>query len=156
MMPLTIIEPLQVLVIGAGRAGFLKARTAMGHQQKVTLLAPKFSPEASALGCQHIKADLYQCQLDDFSRYQLIYFAQPWPNSATEQAWLTSLIKQLKNSGKWVCVSCKPELGNVVNPCSRKVGNYLIAVSGSGNTPAITRDITEHLAAELSAFTQSN
>lgn len=154
MMPITLTKPQRVLIIGGGRAAEIKAKTALGYEQQVTLLAPEFSDECSGLNCTHIVADFYQCNPKMWSDFDLFYFAQPWPSDLSQQLIICQTSSWLIEIGKLVCVSCQPRLGNMVNPCSRSVGDNIIAVSGPGHDPKQTRLHTLMLSQTLSKIKQ--
>ncbi|TKB50053.1 NAD(P)-dependent oxidoreductase [Ferrimonas aestuarii] len=153
-LSLTITRSLNVLVVGGGRAGYLKASSALKQKQLVTLLSERFNSECSALPCWQVQGDLYQWQWPDFEPFDLIYLALPWPHDEDKQQHLKQLCNQLMAKERLLCVSCRPELGNVVNPCVRQVGEYQLALSGSGDTPAVTRELTNSLAAHLAKIQQ--
>ncbi|QIZ76312.1 NAD(P)-dependent oxidoreductase [Ferrimonas lipolytica] len=149
MMPITLTQPLRVLVVGGGRAASIKARTALRYNQQVTLLSPALTDDCIDLDCVHIEADLYQCDDATFVGYDLVYLALPWPQQLSLQLHLTELASRLIAKGALLCVSCQPRLGNFVNPCSRSVGDNVLALSGSGRNPRQTRKHTIQLAHEL-------
>ncbi|GIU48444.1 NAD(P)-dependent oxidoreductase [Shewanella sp. KT0246] len=154
MMPITLTKPQRILIIGGGRAAEIKAKTALRYDQQVTLLAPEFSAECVELNCARIEADFYQCNPKKWIGFDLFYIALPWPSDLTQQLFICQVSSRLIELGKLVCVSCQPRLGNMVNPCSRSVGDSIIAVSGPGNDPKQTRLHTLMLSQTLSKFQQ--
>jgi len=146
MMPLILTTPLRVLVIGAGRAGLIKVRSALRYQQDITVISTDFSAEIQAEACHQIPADFYEMTADDMSGWDLIYLAIPWPQCLDKQAFISSWADELKARKKLLCISCRPTLGNVVNPCSRRVGDHTLTLSGADMRPKNTKGLTEQLA----------
>ncbi|SDJ79126.1 Siroheme synthase (precorrin-2 oxidase/ferrochelatase domain) [Ferrimonas sediminum] len=149
MMPLTFTDAMSVLIIGGGRAAAIKATSVLRYQQRVTLISPQFNERCLGLPCERIDGDVYQMRPEDFAAYQLIYLAMPWPATSERRRHIERLAKTLKADGKLLCVSCKPQLGNVTNPCSRRVGEHLLALSCEYSDPLRTRSLTEKLTESL-------
>lgn len=161
MMPLILTKPLRVLIIGAGRAGMIKARSALRYQQDVTLLSTEFTlceqdnidkPSlANELDekLSKIHADFYQLSIDELQAWDLFYLAIPWPNDAVKQLFISNWSQAMVTRNKLVCVCCQPNLGNVVNPCSRQVNDYLLTLSGADMRPQKSVKLTSQLALQL-------
>ncbi|WP_417347242.1 NAD(P)-dependent oxidoreductase [Ferrimonas sp.] len=153
MMPLVMTDPMKVLIIGGGRAAAIKATSVLRYQHDVTLLSPVFNDDCLNLCCRRVPGDLYQMELESFAPYQLIYLALPWPATASRRTYLKSLCDHLKARGHLISVSCKPELGNVINPCSRRVGEHLLSLSCERSDPVNTRSLTQKLTNVLQRMT---
>ncbi|WP_299794712.1 NAD(P)-dependent oxidoreductase [uncultured Shewanella sp.] len=145
MMPLILTKPLKVLVIGGGNAGLIKARSALRYQMDVTLISTDFSVDANEVPCRRVRADFYRMSVGELSDWDLIYLAIPWPESREKQAYIERWAETIKESNKLLCVSCRPSLGNVVNPCSRRVADYTLTLSGGDMRPKNTKTLTEQL-----------
>lgn len=146
MMPLILTTPLRVLVIGAGKAGLIKVRSALRYQQDVTLISTDFSVPIQAESCRQLRADFYEMTADDISGWDLIYLAIPWPDCQQKQAYIKRWAGKLIEDRKLLCVSCRPALGNVINPCSRRVGEHTLTLSDADMRPKQTIELTEQLA----------
>ncbi|MCD9523008.1 hypothetical protein GLP14_09265 [Photobacterium carnosum] len=156
MMPLILIQPLRVAVIGAGKAGVIKARSALRYQQDVTLIATEFSEAATALNCHLIYQDFYQMSPSQLNDWQLIYLAIPWPSQVQQQDFIRAWALTMMTQHKLLCVSCQPSLGNVVNPCSRQVEDYTLTVSGADMRPKTTKNLTNQLAQQFALMLKDN
>lgn len=149
MMPLILTQAMRVLVIGAGNAGMIKAQSALRYQQDVSLISTEFSAAAEALNCHQIHQDFYQMRLAQFTDWQLIYLAIPWPSQIQQQDFIRAWADAMMGQHKLLCVSCQPNLGNIVNPCSRQVKGYTLTVSGADKRPKTTKNLTNQLAQQF-------
>lgn len=146
MMPLILTTPLRVLVIGAGKAGLIKVRSALRYQQDVTLISIEFSEAIQAEPCRRLEGDFYDMTANDMTDWDLIYLAIPWPDCLQKQDLIKAWTEEVIARNKLLCVSCRPALGNVVNPCSRRAGEYTLTLSGADMRPKHTKSLTEQLA----------
>ncbi|WP_028112463.1 NAD(P)-dependent oxidoreductase [Ferrimonas kyonanensis] len=154
MMPLMFTDAMPVLIIGGGRAAAIKATSVLRYQQRVTLISTQFNDQCLGLPCERIDGDVYQMRPEEFAGYQLIYLAMPWPATSGRRRYIERLADTLKANGKLVCVSCKPQLGNVINPCSRRVGEHVLSLSCDYSDPRRTRSLTQKLTDSLQRLTQ--
>lgn len=146
MMPLILTTPLKVLVIGAGRAGLIKVRSALRYQQDITVISTEFSEAIRAEPCRRLEANFYEMTANDMTDWDLIYLAIPWPECLQKQDFIKAWAEESKARNKLLCVSCRPALGNVLNPCSRQVGEYTLTLSGADMRPKHTKGLTDQLA----------
>jgi siroheme synthase (precorrin-2 oxidase/ferrochelatase) len=151
MMPLIISQPLRVLVIGAGKAGQIKLKSALRYQTDVSLMTLGSPVLSMAFDGPFIDADFYQLSSAAMDDYDLIYLAIPWPTARGQQQFIAQWAKQVLGQNKLLCVSCQPQLGNVVNPCSRQAHGFTLTLSGAQMRPRISRDLCDFLASQLSA-----
>lgn len=154
MTPLIITQPLRVLVIGAGKAGLIKLKSALRYQSDVSLMSidtglPQLN-SAFEFNGPFINADFYQLSTDAIDEYDLIYLAIPWPEEVELQMFIKDWASNTLAKNKLLCVSCQPALGNVVNPCSRQVNGFTVTLSGAQMRPSISRDLCEFMAEKLS------
>ncbi|WOT06781.1 NAD(P)-dependent oxidoreductase [Shewanella youngdeokensis] len=151
MMPLIVSKPLRVLVIGAGKAGQIKLKSALRYQTDVSLMTLASPALSMAFDGPVINADFYQLPLAAMHDYDLIYLAIPWPKDVALQQFIAQWAQQVLGLNKLLCVSCQPHLGNVVNPCSRQTHGFTLTLSGAQMRPRISRGLCDFLARQLSA-----
>lgn len=133
-----------VLVIGAGRVGMRKAKSALGESSKVTLVSDRFTAEAKKLeraGVRLVKADVRNSRV----RRRILSSAD-LVIAATNDYQLNRRIANAARSMDVMIGSVDDPSDSDFNfPAVRTVGGITVGVATGGRSPAMARLICKKL-----------
>jgi len=136
---------MKVVVIGGGRAAYVKLKRLQKTYPNVTCVSKEFCPQISDTQVQCITKDFYDLDTFFFDDFDLIYLSHPHPDNDTEVDHFLKIVTHLEKTGKLFSVSSKPELGNFITPATRCEDNLIVSVSTSGESPSRAVTIADSL-----------
>lgn len=126
---------MKAVVIGGGRAAYVKLKRLLSAYSDVTCVSKKFCPEISDGEARCITKDFYDLDKGFFDEFDLIYLSQPYPDNTENETHFLAIVDYLLTTGKLLSVSSKPDLGNFITPATRCDDNVIVSVSTSGESP---------------------
>ncbi|MBF0365919.1 MAG: hypothetical protein HQK50_10135 [Oligoflexia bacterium] len=140
MFPIILTkEKLSAVIIGGGNAALIKVHTLLKLKAKVQVhcYSLDFIEEIKAKQEVHKRVvDFYELSVEELRDFDLIYITLSLSTT-------TVVVEELKRQGKLICVASKPELGNFINPCTRKNAAFMVSVSTYGKSPKAARTLSE-------------
>lgn len=132
------------LVIGAGHVALRKIRGLLAEGAAVTVIAPEAAPEIRQLAREgRVRWLERQFDAKDTAGYDLIVTTTGIAGIAEEVSRAAGEGRVLYNAADF------PELGNCTVPAKLRRGDFSIAISTEGRSPAFSRYMKEWLAAEI-------
>ena len=130
--PIVVTKPMNVAVVGGGKAALTKLKLILRNHSAVTCIAPEVSEKIRELPVSIRTADFYDLSVSSYTNYSMIYLTLPYPETESERNYFEYVVSMLMEQGKLVSVASRPEMGNFIHPAVRYHEPYTVAVSSSG------------------------
>ncbi|MCL2134518.1 MAG: bifunctional precorrin-2 dehydrogenase/sirohydrochlorin ferrochelatase [Candidatus Bathyarchaeota archaeon] len=135
-----------VVVVGGGVEGYRKIQSFLDSPVEITVISNEFSDEIKNLAEQG-KIKLQQTQVSDTQ--QFVNQLNPKPDmllAVTNNSMLNAkLVRAAKNVGCIVYCVSDSELSDFILPAVARVGDVKIAVSTSGKSPAVAKELRQRI-----------
>ncbi len=135
-----------VVVVGGGLEGYRKTLSFVDSGAKITVVSPEFSDGISRLAEEKKvalqKAEVRDAEafLDGLSEVPDVFLAVTSNHELNAQ-----LVKAAKKAGCIVYSVDNPALSDFILPAVAKIGDVKIAVSTSGKSPAMARELRQRI-----------
>lgn len=123
-------EKIKVLVVGGGRAAYIKSKTFVEKGAEIFIISKDFSTDFKEFkGMKNICI-----KKTDYSSKYIIN--KHIVVIATDDSRLNSTVREDCRSFAKICIDCsKPSLGNAITPCQRNTKNVYFGVNIKGKSP---------------------
>ncbi len=135
-----------VIVVGGGLEGYRKTLSFIDSGAKITVVSPEFSEGIRQLAEENKvtlqKAEVHDANvfLDGLSEAPDVFLAITSNHELNAQ-----LVKAAKSAGCLVYSVDNPALSDFILPAVAKIGDVKIAVSTSGKSPAMARELRQRI-----------
>jgi uroporphyrin-III C-methyltransferase/precorrin-2 dehydrogenase/sirohydrochlorin ferrochelatase len=147
------VEGTPVLVVGGGRAAYLKLRALFRAGAEVTVIAKALSPRVAALVARHPSCVVRlrpATRRDIVARYRLVF---PLTDDEAVNASLTAAARAKRI---WVGGSGDPARADFAFGATVDHGGIRLAVSTGGRSPALGRRLAQRLKATLAELLRAD
>jgi precorrin-2 dehydrogenase/sirohydrochlorin ferrochelatase len=146
MIPLMIdLSEKKVVIFGGGNVGTRKARF-FAEEADVTIISRSFSPECSELPLKTIELDLSGAKDTDLAGLMKGAFAVI---AATPDTALNNRIGTICHEQGILFNNASGESGDLLIPSVIRGERYILAISTTGESPAVSRFLREYIQASL-------
>ena len=132
-----------VLVAGGGRVGERKIKKLLRAGARVRLISPDLTPELECLVADGLVSCEPSLKPEFLNDVLLVVVA------TSDEAFNIRLAKLAKERNLLVNVADNPELGNIIFPAVVERGDFSLAISTGGASPALSAKVKKDFEAEL-------
>jgi len=133
-----------VVVIGGGEVALRKVEGLLDASARVTVVSPALHPELSRL----VEEDRLRCEQREYRRGDLEGYTLAFVAS-DDRSVNAAVAREAKERGVWINAVDDPANCDFVMPGVVRRGDFIVAISTSGGSPAMARKLREEIEAFL-------
>ncbi len=129
-----------VVVVGGGEVALRKVEGLLGAGAQVTVVSPELYPELRSLVEEgRVRYEGREYRRGDLEGYALAFVASDDPSANAAVA------REGRERGVWVNAVDDPERCDFIMPSIVQRGDFIVAISTSGGSPAMARKLREEM-----------